>query len=110
MRSAVSPFIETLVSEEVRRMVAEAIRNGTSLSASKCAAEIVKTYPRCGLDEADLANEVMMAAARGGVPVEIGESRAGPRVAAIRLDSPPRVVVPTKRVRRKRGVDQHDAA
>jgi hypothetical protein len=70
-------------------MVAEAIKSGTSLSACACAAEIVKTYPRCGLDEADLANEVMMAAARAGVPVEIGKSRPGPR-----MDDPPKVVVP----------------
>jgi hypothetical protein len=74
-------------------MVAEAIKNGTSLSACACAAEIVKVYPRCSLDESDLANEVMMAAARAGVPVEIGKSR---RV-AVGLDEPPKVVVQANR-------------
>jgi hypothetical protein len=93
MRRLASSLIDTLVSEEIRRMVAEAIKNGRSLSACACAAEIVKVYPRCGLDEADLANDVMMAAARAGVPVEIGKSRR----AAGGLDEPPKVVVETKR-------------
>jgi hypothetical protein len=72
MQSAASSFIDMLVFEELRRMVAEAIENRTSLSASVCAAEIVQKYPRCGLDAADLANEVMTAAARAGVPLETG--------------------------------------
>ena len=68
MRSAASSFIDMLVTEEVRRMVAEAIKNRKSLSASVSAADIVKKYSRCGLDAADLANEVMEAATRAGCP------------------------------------------
>src|SRR4051812_7315801 len=100
MRSAVSSFIQKLVFEEIRRMVAEAIKsNTTSLSAPACAAEIMKTYPRCGLDEAELANEVMMAAAYAGVPVEFGRQRSASRTPGMGLDTPPKVVVPVKRKR-----------
>jgi len=67
-----SPSIESLVAEAIKRMVAEAVRDGGILSAPSCAAEIAATYSRCGLEEADLANEIMMAAAAAGVPVEFG--------------------------------------
>jgi hypothetical protein len=65
-------FIQTLVLNAIRRRVADAIRSGSVMSAAECAAEILRTYPSCGMAAADIANEAMMAAARAGVPIEIG--------------------------------------
>lgn len=73
---SVSPFMSGLVSEEVRRVVAEAAKSGRMLSASDTAATILKTYPRCGFNEAEIANEVILKAARAGVAVEIGRQRS----------------------------------
>jgi hypothetical protein len=64
-----------LVSEEIDRMIAEAVRKGKILSAPNCAADIVRTYSRCRLDVDEVADGVMMAAARAGVPVEFGRVR-----------------------------------
>jgi hypothetical protein len=74
MRNSVSLLLDKAVSEEIRRIVAEAIRNRTSLSASAAAAEILDLHPRCGLNERQLADQVMMAAASANVPVEVGRS------------------------------------
>jgi hypothetical protein len=32
----------------------------------------LKTYPKCGFDEVEIANEVMLKAAQAGVGVQIG--------------------------------------
>jgi hypothetical protein len=66
-------FIQTLVSQQIRRMIAEAIRDGDVLSASGCAAKIISTYPNYGLVQSDVAYAVAHAAARMSVPVEMGE-------------------------------------
>jgi hypothetical protein len=65
-------FSQALVLNAVRRYVADAIRTGSLMSAPECAAKILKSYPACDLDQEAIANEVMMAAARAGVPIEIG--------------------------------------
>lgn len=67
-----SDFITRLVHKEIDRMVRDAFLGGSVISAAHAAAAIVKVYPGCGLLEADIADEVMMAAARKGVAVEIG--------------------------------------
>lgn len=59
--------------EEIRRIVAEAAKNGQIVSASDTAATILRTYPSCGFDEAEIADEVMLKAAHAGVAVEIGQ-------------------------------------
>jgi hypothetical protein len=69
------PFIQSLVLNAVRRYVAESIRSGSYLSASDCAAEILRTYPNCGIPEDELADEILIAAAKAGVAVEIGRVR-----------------------------------
>ncbi len=65
-------FIADLVAAEIRRIVAEAGSDGGMLSASECAARILRTYPGCGLRETQIADRVMMAAAGAGIAVEIG--------------------------------------
>jgi hypothetical protein len=69
-------LIETLVDEEIRRLVADAIRDGECLSASSAAAQILKAYPGCALDESHLVDGIAMAAAKAGVAVEFGKRRA----------------------------------
>lgn len=66
-------FIERLIGEEIRRLVSDAIKDGGMISTSRCAAQIDRAYGRCGLSEADIANQVIMAAASAGVAVEIGK-------------------------------------
>jgi hypothetical protein len=69
-------LVQALVLKAVRRYVADAIRSGSFLSASACAAEIVKAHPHMAINEKAVAEEVAWAAAKAGVPVEIGRRRA----------------------------------
>ena len=66
-------LIETLVTEEIRRIVADAIGNGAILSASPAASEVLRIYPTCGLTERQLTDRIIMAASAAFVAVEIGE-------------------------------------
>lgn len=66
-------FIWGLVMDEVVRVVSEAAADGGVISAHEAAAMILQTYPGCGISEAELADNVMMAAAGAGVVVEIGQ-------------------------------------
>lgn len=61
-----------LVMAEIRRIVADAIREGGVIYARACAASILQTHPNCGLAETELADRVMMAAAAARVPVLFG--------------------------------------
>jgi hypothetical protein len=79
MGSVVSDFIETLVQEEVRRIVADAIQGREILSAYEHAKQVLRTYPNCGLTERYIADHIIMAAAKAGVAVEIGHID-GPRL------------------------------
>ena len=70
---SVSRFISGLVAEEIRRVVEEVAKDGRMISAPDTAAAILKTYPKCGFDETEIANEVMLKAAQAGVGVQIGK-------------------------------------
>ena len=72
MGSVVSVFIQTLVDEEVRRIVAEAIAKRGALKASAAAAQIAHVYPNSGLTEREIADRLARAAAAAGVAVETG--------------------------------------
>lgn len=61
-----------LVMAEIRRVVADAIREGGVVYARACAASILQAHPNCGLAETELADKVMMAAAAARVPVLFG--------------------------------------
>lgn len=69
-------LIETLVSEEIRRIVADEITGGSFVSASAAAAEILRVYPTCGLTKQQIADRIILAASAAGVPVQIGEATA----------------------------------
>lgn len=75
---SVSRFVTGAVSEEIRRIVAQAAARGSVLSAADAAATILNTYPKCGFCEAELANEVMLIAAQAGVGVQIGRTAEPP--------------------------------
>jgi hypothetical protein len=71
----VTPFIEALVDDEIRRLVAEAIAKNSTISTTECVAEVKRVYPTCGLSKRYLGDRVLMTAAAAGVPVEIGASK-----------------------------------
>lgn len=77
MGSTRPSLIETLVAEEIRRMVADAVSADSLISASDCAAQILRTYPTCGLGEREIADRLMMAAMAASVAVEFGRTRKG---------------------------------
>ncbi len=74
-------FIRALIMKAVRRYIADAIRSRSLVSASACAADILATYPTCGLDRKALTDEVILAAAKAGVPVQTGPSLQDTRLA-----------------------------
>jgi hypothetical protein len=76
MGQTVSGFIQDLVSKEIRRIVADASGDETMVSASALANQVMDIYPNCGLNAREIADQVMMAAARAGMAVEIGIGEA----------------------------------
>lgn len=70
----VTPFIEALVDDEIRRLVAKAIAESSTISTAECVAEVKRVYPTCGLSKRHIGDRVLMAAAAAGVAVEIGAS------------------------------------
>jgi len=75
MRTAKSQSVEDLVSDEIRRVVAEAVTNGSILSIGDGVAQIMSAHPQCGLSKRQIGDEVIMAAAAAGLAVEIGPPR-----------------------------------
>ena len=73
-------FVDRLIGEEIRRVVADAVQDGGMISTQQCAEQILRTYRGCNLSEADIANRLIMAAASAGIAVEIGQAspRANP--------------------------------
>jgi hypothetical protein len=67
-----SEFVSILVKCEIDRIVAEAAMERRTLSAPHAAADILKTYPKCGLPAERVADAVMMAAAKAAIAVELG--------------------------------------
>ena len=76
MRADRPDTIETLIDEEIRRVVADAIREGGYLSSSSAAAQIMKVYPTCGLSPRVLSVRIILAAAVAGVTIKLDEDRA----------------------------------
>lgn len=71
-RPADGGVVIELVFEEIERMVADAIRDRSFLSATISAESILRTYPGCALSERELADQITMFAASAGVPIEFG--------------------------------------
>jgi hypothetical protein len=74
MKSA-SEIIEMLVTEEIDRIIAEALDTAIALSVPAEAERIVKTYSNVGLSEKNIARQIIMAAIAAGAGVEIEGTR-----------------------------------
>ena len=64
---AADAFRANLVSQEVKRIVAEAVSEGRLISAQATAAVILQTYPNCGMSKHEIADAVRRAAIKAGV-------------------------------------------
>ena len=71
MNQTASPF-DGLVDEEIRRLVAEAVANGSTISTSDCVARIKHVYPTCGLSDREISDRVITAASAAAIAVEFG--------------------------------------
>lgn len=59
--------------DEIRQIVADAIASRETLQVGPHARRLAGTYPGSGLSEGRIADEIIMAASRAGVPaMEIG--------------------------------------
>ena len=65
-------FVDDLIAEEIRRMVAEAVSRGGMISTADCVKRVLIAYPKLGLSRGQIADEVMMAAGAAGIAVEMG--------------------------------------
>jgi hypothetical protein len=66
------PYGHALVTEQIRRLVAEAVEKRETLSTAEVVAKVRALYPMAGISKRALANEVIAAAAAAGVAVEFG--------------------------------------
>ena len=71
--------VRGLVSEEIRRLVAESIEDQGCLPAGRCAALIARAYPNCGLTPAEIADQIIEAAVHARITVEMSGPPASPR-------------------------------
>jgi hypothetical protein len=70
------PLVHGRVSEEIRRVVADAIGGGgCCLPAGRYAAVIARAFPNCGITADQIADEIVEAAIRAGINVEISKPR-----------------------------------
>jgi len=61
-----------LVFDEIRAIVAEAIKSKSVLKVSPHVERVAKTYGSTGLSKGRIADEIILAASHAKVPVEIG--------------------------------------
>ena len=91
-------FIQARLRKAVRRYIDDAIQARALISTSQCAEEILQTYPACPLGRRAIEDEVLMAAAKAGVAVTIGDpqpasvqrnaSKPTPAIISGRFDAP----------------------
>ena len=72
MGAPVSLFAGKQISEEIRRVVAEAIMDHAVVFSSDAARAITRNYPNSGFTEQEIADEIAVTAVRAGVAVKIG--------------------------------------
>ena len=65
-----------LVTEEIRRSVAEAIEQQECVQSGPLARSIANAYPNCGLTPEEISAEIARAASKAGLAVEL--TRPGP--------------------------------
>jgi hypothetical protein len=59
------------VAEEIRRVVARAIRDRSTLETGRIASDIAHSFPTCGLNTAQIAEQLIEAAVHAGVSLEL---------------------------------------
>jgi hypothetical protein len=72
MSDPISRFIRGIVTAEIKRIIARNTKSGSILSADQATAEVLTTYPRCGIEKRALANEIVLTAAAAGLAIELG--------------------------------------
>ena len=69
-------FVQTLVSEEIERIVAEASVEGRLLlRAGDHAARLANAYPNSGMTTRELINGIIAVASKAGLAVDMGPPR-----------------------------------
>jgi hypothetical protein len=63
-----------LVTDEIQRVIAEAIEDGDRVYADHSASRIVQTYPKCGLTAGEIAEKIIRAAVDARLTVEMSKS------------------------------------
>ena len=67
-------IVHVLVSEEIERIISEASKDGGLVRAGQMARLLTQTYPNSGFEHGDLVDQIIAAAARAGVAVEMSQS------------------------------------
>lgn len=76
-------MVEKMVTEEIRRLVADAIEAERCLAVAHCAERIGRAYPNCGRTLDELADEIIRAAISARVAVEMGRPQPAGTSAAV---------------------------
>jgi len=63
------------VSEEIRRVIAQAAKDGSSVHAGKSALRIAEAYPNCRLSAAQIAERIMEAALAAQLPLTLSKRK-----------------------------------
>jgi hypothetical protein len=64
-------LILQLVTEEIRRSIAEAIEHQECVQSGPLARSIARAYPNCGLSPDEISAEIARAASKAGLAVEL---------------------------------------
>jgi hypothetical protein len=64
-------LILQLVTEEIRRSVADAIKHQECVQSGPLARSIANAYPNCGLSPDEISAEIARAASKAGLAVEL---------------------------------------
>jgi hypothetical protein len=65
-------FIDRLIGEEIKRVIADAKLDGGMISTGECIAQILRAYGGSSLSEIEITDRIIIAASKAGVAVEIG--------------------------------------
>jgi hypothetical protein len=82
MQNITYQLVQSLVSEEIERLVMEARGEGRILHAGRNASRLLRTYPYCGMTPDVLVNQIGASAAKAGVPVELSRAEELPSFSA----------------------------
>ena len=71
MTNAERRLVRSLVSEEIRRLVADFTEHRGCLQAGRYAAQIARAYPSSGMSSDQIADDIIEAAVRARIVVEM---------------------------------------